>query len=168
VVRPWKILARRVLLSRPLWIEVGDERIELPHEPVVEDFPWIRTRDFATVVAMTPEQQLVLERSYKHGPRQVAVALTAGYVEEGEAPIDSARRELRGETGYAADDWRSLGSFTVYGNYGVCVEHAFLASGARRGLVCRTSGPTRGARTSFVNLLTRCVAGRRFVWRPIS
>jgi len=132
VLRPWKILARRVLLSRPPWIEVGDEQVELPDGRVIEDFPWIRTRDFAIVVAITPKQQVVLERSYKHGPRRVAVALPAGYVEEDEAPIDTARRELREETGYEAEDWRSLGSFTVDGNYGVCVEHAFLALDARR------------------------------------
>jgi len=53
MIRPWKVLARRVLLSRPPWIEVGDERIELPDGRVVEDYPWIRTRDFAIVVAIT-------------------------------------------------------------------------------------------------------------------
>lgn len=121
-----------MLLSRLPWIEVGDERVELPDGRVIDDFPWIRTRDFAIVVAITPEQQVVLERSYKHGPRRVAVALPAGYTEEGEKPIDTARRELREETGYEADEWRSLGSFTVDGNYGLCVEHAFLALDARR------------------------------------
>jgi len=99
---------------------------------VVEDYPWIRTRDFAIVVAITPLRQVVLERAYKHGHRSVAVALPAGYTEEGELPIDTARRELREETGYEAEDWRSLGSFTVDGNYGLCVEHAFLALDARR------------------------------------
>ena len=132
MLRPWKTLARRVLLSRPPWIEVGDEQVELPDGRVIDDFPWIRTRDFAIVVAITPEQQVVLERSYKHGPRRVAVALPAGFTEKGEAPLDTARRELREETGYEADDWRALGSFTVDGNYGLCVEHAFLAMDARR------------------------------------
>ena len=131
MIRPWKVLARRVLLSRPPWIEVGDERIELPDGRVVEDYPWIRTRDFAIVVAITPLGQIVLERAYKHGHRSVAVALPAGYTEDGEQPIDSARRELREETGYEAKDWRSLGSYTVDGNYGLCIEHAYLALDAR-------------------------------------
>ena len=63
--------------------------------------------------------------------RELAVALPAGYTEDGEQPIDSARRELREETGYEAKDWRSLGSYTVDGNYGLCIEHAYLALDAR-------------------------------------
>jgi ADP-ribose pyrophosphatase len=117
-------------------MEVGEERIELPDGRTVDGFLWIRTREFAIVVAVTPEGEVVLERSYKHGPRRVATSLPAGYLEEGEAPVDAARRELLEETGYESDEWRSLGSFTVDGNYGVSTEHAFLATNARR-----TRGP---------------------------
>lgn len=113
-------------------MEVGVERIELPDGRVIDEFPWVKTREFAIVAAITPDGQVVLERSYKHGPRRVAVALPAGYLEEGESAIDTARRELLEETGYEADEWKSLGSFTVDGNYGVSVAHAFLATNARR------------------------------------
>jgi ADP-ribose pyrophosphatase len=91
------------------------------------------------VVAVTPDGKVIMERSYKHGPRRVATSLPAGYLEDGEAPIDAARRELREETGYEADEWKSLGSFTVDGNYGVSTEHAFLALGARQ--VRESGGP---------------------------
>ena len=130
-MRPWKVLARRVLLSRPPWMEVGVERSELPDGRAVDEFLWIKTRDFAMVVAVTPDGQVVLERSYKHGPRNVALSLPAGYIEADETPDQAARRELREETGYTCDAWRRLGSFTVDGNYGVCTAHIFLARGAR-------------------------------------
>jgi ADP-ribose pyrophosphatase len=130
-MQPWKILARRVLLSRPPWMEVGVERIELPDGRTVDEFLWIERRDFAMAVAIRPDRQVVLERSYKHGPRRVALALPAGYVNEGETPDQAVRRELLEETGYTSDDWRPLGSFTVDGNYGVCTAHLFLARNAR-------------------------------------
>ena len=130
-MRPWKVLARRVLLSRPPWMEVGVERIELPDGRAVDEFLWLKTRDFAIVVAVTPDGQVVLERSYKHGPRSVALSLPAGYIEADETPDQAALRELREETGYTSDEWRRLGSFTVDGNYGLCTAHIFLAQGAR-------------------------------------
>jgi ADP-ribose pyrophosphatase len=113
-------------------MEVGVERVELPDGRVVDEYMWIKTRDFAMAVAMTTDGRVVLERSYKHGTRRVALSLPAGYVEAGEAPDQTARRELREETGYTSDDWRPLGSFTVDGNYGVCIQHIFLARNARR------------------------------------
>lgn len=113
-------------------MEVGVERVELPDGRTVDDFLWVKTRDFAMAVAVTPDGEIVLERSYKHGPRRVALALPAGYVDAGETPDQAARRELREETGYTSDDWRPLGSFTVDGNYGVCTAHFFLARDARR------------------------------------
>ena len=113
-------------------MEVGDERVELPGGRVVDGFLWVKAREFAIVVAITPDGQVILERSYKHGPRRVALSLPAGYLEDGEQPIEAARRELLEETGYEADQWTGLGSFTVDGNYGVSTEHAFLATNARR------------------------------------
>jgi ADP-ribose pyrophosphatase len=113
-------------------MEVGVERLELPDGRVVDEFLWIKTRDFAIVVAVTPDGQVVLERSYKHGPRNVALSLPAGYIEANETPDEAARRELSEETGYTSGDWRQLGSFTVDGNYGLCNSHIFLAQGARQ------------------------------------
>jgi ADP-ribose diphosphatase len=131
-MRPWRTLARRTLLSRPPWMEVGEERIGLPDGREVDGFLWVRTRDFVAIVAVTETDDAILVRSYKHGPRRVALAVPAGYIEKGEEPLAAARRELREETGYASDEWTSLGSYVVDGNYGVATEHVFLARGARK------------------------------------
>jgi ADP-ribose pyrophosphatase len=108
-------------------MEVGDERVALPDGREIDGFLWIRTRDFAAVVAITPDREVVLVRSYKHGPRAVSLAVPAGYIEDGEEPLAAAKRELREETGYESSDWASLGRFVVDGNYGICAEHVFLA-----------------------------------------
>ena len=132
VARPWRTLSRRTLLERPPWVAVGDERVELPDGRVVDDFNWVRLRDYAVVVALTDGGEVVIERSYKHGARRVAISLPAGYLEQDEDPQTTARRELLEETGYAARTWSPLGRFVVDGNTGCGEMHAFLARGASR------------------------------------
>ena len=130
--RPWRTVSRRVLLASPPWLEVGDETVELPDGRVIDGFPWIKLREFAIVVAVTDGNEVVVERGYKHGPRNVALSFPAGYLEPGEAALDAARRELREEAGYAARDWIPLGRYVVDGNYGAGASHIFLAQGAHR------------------------------------
>ena len=131
-MRPWRTLARRVLLSRPPWMEVAEERIALPDGREIEGFLSVRTRDFVAIVAVSETDEVVTIRSYKHGPRRVSLSIPAGYVEEGEDPLTSAKRELREETGHEAPEWSSLGRYVVDGNYGVATEHVYLARGARK------------------------------------
>lgn len=113
-------------------MEIGDERVALPDGREVDGFLWVRTRDFVAMVAVTDGDQVVLVRSYKHGTRTVSLAVPAGYLEAGEEPLAAAKRELAEETGYASDDWSSLGRYVVDGNYGVGTAHLYLARGARK------------------------------------
>lgn len=131
MIRPWKTLARRVLVSRPPWLEVGEEDVLLPDGEVVENFLSITGRDFTIVVPLTADGHTVLIRSYKHGLRGISRSFPAGYLEAGEEPLAGAKRELLEEAGWAADGWTSLGRFVVDGNYGSGTMHAFLATGAR-------------------------------------
>jgi ADP-ribose pyrophosphatase len=131
-VQNWRTLARRTLLSRPPWMEIGDERVGLPDGREVEGFLWIRTRDFVAMVAVTEGDEIILVRSYKHGPRTVSLAVPAGYLESGEEPLAAAKRELQEETGYVSEEWISLGRYVVDGNYGVGTAHIFLARRARK------------------------------------
>lgn len=119
-----------MLLRRPPWLEIGEEDIALPDGRVIENFSWITTRDFAIVVPLTADDHTMLIRSYKHGVRGISRSFPAGYLEDGEDPLDGAKRELREEAGWAADDWLPLGRFVVDGNYGSGTMHAFLATGA--------------------------------------
>jgi ADP-ribose pyrophosphatase len=131
-MRPWRATGRRTLLSRPPWMEVGEETVALPDGRTVDGFLWVRTRDFAMVVAVTEGHEIVMVRSYKHGTRTVSLSLPAGYIEAGEEPLATAKRELMEETGFEATTWSSLGKYVVDGNYGVATEHILLARGARQ------------------------------------
>ena len=131
-LRPWVTVARHELLDRRPWMRVWSEAVQLADGRVVEDFSTIELPDYVVVVALTPDGRVVVERNYKHGPRRVCLNLPAGYLERGEEPLAAARRELLEETGYAAEEWLSLGGFANDGNRGCGTGFFYLARGARR------------------------------------
>ncbi|MFC5668113.1 NUDIX hydrolase [Kitasatospora misakiensis] len=54
----------------------------------------------AAVVALTPDQRIVLTRQFRPGPGDVLYELPGGVIEPGESPEAAAARELAEETGH--------------------------------------------------------------------
>jgi ADP-ribose pyrophosphatase len=119
-------------LRRLPWLEVFEERIDLPDGRLIDDFYAVEMQDFVVIVALTKAREVVVERLYRHGAGRVTWSLPAGHVQEGEAPLASAVRELREETGCQAANWTSLGRFVVDGNHGCGWCNCFLAEGTER------------------------------------
>ena len=69
----------------------------------------LESRDWTNVVALTPEDRVVVVHQYRFGTGQVTTEIPAGIVESGETSGEAAARELREETGYTSDSWEYLG-----------------------------------------------------------
>ena len=61
-----------------------------------------------TVIALLDDNRLVLERQFRYPLGRELIELPAGKIDPGEDPLATARRELREETGYVAEDWSHL------------------------------------------------------------
>jgi 8-oxo-dGTP pyrophosphatase MutT (NUDIX family) len=98
---------------------------------VIEDWPWLDTPSFVNVVAETEDGHFLCFRQSKYAVEGISLAIPGGYLEPNEEPLAAIQRELREETGYAADQWTFLGRYAVDGNRGNGHAHLFLARGAR-------------------------------------
>jgi ADP-ribose pyrophosphatase len=85
------------------------------------------------IVAFDSEGMLTLVRQRREAVRTELLELPAGTLEEGEAPLACARRELEEETGLTGGTWRQAAAF--YTTPGFCRErmHLFFAEALERG-----------------------------------
>jgi len=61
-------------------------------------------------LAFTTAGELLIVEQHRHGPGRPTLEIIGGVCEPGEAPVETARRELREETGYGSSTWVDLGS----------------------------------------------------------
>ncbi|WP_394846625.1 NUDIX hydrolase [Pendulispora brunnea] len=86
--------------------------------------------DWCNVVAITPDDHVVLLWQYRFGSDELGLEVPGGVIEADETPLEGARRELLEETGYTARDWALL--TTVEPNPALSNNrcHMFVARGA--------------------------------------
>ncbi len=85
--------------------QVINPRTGKEHNMVVLDCP-----DWVNVVALTPDNQVVMVHQYRHGTETVELEIPGGMMDPGETdPVATALRELQEETGYTGENARIIG-----------------------------------------------------------
>lgn len=109
-------------------LHVHRDMVRLPdgHESVRE---WIGHPGAVVVIAVLDNGKLIFERQFRYPLRRVFLELPAGKIDPGEHILDTARRELREETGYKARFWRHLGTMHPCIGYSDERIEIFLAQG---------------------------------------
>jgi ADP-ribose pyrophosphatase len=80
--------------------------------------------DAVAIVAVDDEDRLVLVRQLREAARAELLELPAGGLEEGETPLECAKRELHEETGLTGGEWRHVTAF--FTTPGFCRERMDL------------------------------------------
>lgn len=99
---PWHIADRAIAFKARRW-QVERSLRRPPGSADSHEFFTLRMPDFVQVIAVTPADELVMVRQFRHGVESVRLEFPGGLLDPGESPAAAAARELLEETGYTTD-----------------------------------------------------------------
>jgi ADP-ribose pyrophosphatase len=128
-VSGFEVVDTEVLQHTPVF-DVVRSSVRFPDGSVAER-SLIRHPGAVALVAIADDGRWLLVRQYRLAAGKELLEVPAGTLDPGEAPETTAQRELREETGFAADSLEPLGGTYMVPGYGSEFIHYFLATGLR-------------------------------------
>ena len=104
---PWPLLQRTIVAEHPVFsVQRSDyaDGASGPRRPIFT----LGCPDWCNVLAVTPDQQVVLVRQFRFGTNTVTLEVPGGMMERGEEPETAVQRELLEESGYTASRFELL------------------------------------------------------------
>jgi len=107
--KPWPLIRSTVDKSYSVF-SVRTDTACCPRAGQEHDIYVVQSPDWVNVIPLTPDEQVVMVRQYRHGTRGMCLEIPGGLAKPGDSVEDAARRELLEETGYEASEFIFLGS----------------------------------------------------------
>lgn len=87
------------------------------------------------IVALTDEGKIIMVRQFRYACGRSVLEIPAGKIDKGESdPLEAARRELKEETGYSAENVKYLGKINTSVAYSEEVIHIYAMTGLEPGI----------------------------------
>jgi 8-oxo-dGTP pyrophosphatase MutT (NUDIX family) len=108
-IKPWPTISSKHLGDFRVFSVRSDVKSS-PRTGAEHEFFVLDSVNWVNVVALTPEQQMVMVRQYRQGTNTVELEIPGGVMEPHDAsPVATGCRELREETGYEGEGARIIG-----------------------------------------------------------
>jgi len=114
------------------FVKIRQERLSRPGVAPYDYFTLITKASAVVVMAKDEQDRWIVNEEYRQPAGKVLMCFPAGFMEEGEEPLESAKRELMEETGYTAEKFELIGS--AYPYPGLSTQNTFyvLATHAKK------------------------------------
>ena len=109
MIKPWEKIGSKLVGNFRIFTIRSDQVIS-PRTGQIHDFFVIDCVNWVNVIAITPDQQLVMVEQYRHGSKTVELEVPGGMIDAADTSPEAAGvRELREETGYEGVNPRLIG-----------------------------------------------------------
>ena len=125
-IEPWVTTNEQVEYTTKIF-KVLSREMKIESENHSATFSILDAPDWINVIALTPENEIVLVEQYRYGIEKPTLELPGGVCDPGESPFESSKRELLEETGYSSKDWENLGRVSSNPAMQTNYTHTFLA-----------------------------------------
>lgn len=109
MIKPWPVINSKALGDFRIFKLRSDRKVS-PRTGRELDFLVLECVNWVNVVAVTPDDQLVMVEQYRHGSNTVELEIPGGLMEATDpSPVEAGLRELHEETGYEGDHSQIIG-----------------------------------------------------------
>jgi 8-oxo-dGTP pyrophosphatase MutT (NUDIX family) len=130
---PWRSIAQRPIYDNP-WIAVTEHDAVAPTGAAAL-YGLVSFKNFAiAILPLHDDGTITLVGQSRFPLGTFSWEIPEGGGPLADDPLESARRELREETGLEADDWRLLGRMQLSNSVSDEIAFGFLATGLRAGV----------------------------------
>jgi len=127
----WRVRASTYIVDS-LYMRLRMDEVELPDGTIVPNYYVREARGFATILALTPQDEIVLVRQYRYGSDAIHLELPAGTLTGDEEPRECAVRELAEETGFEVERCDLAAVFLPEPVRSTARAYVYIGSGARK------------------------------------
>jgi ADP-ribose pyrophosphatase len=109
MLKPWPLVSSKPVGDFRIFSIRTDQKIN-PRTGKPCNFFVIDSANWVNIVAVTPDDHLVMVEQFRHGTNTIELEIPGGIMDpEDASPIEAGLRELREETGYEGSNARLLG-----------------------------------------------------------
>ena len=161
----WECLESKKIFKagdgKTVYFELYQDRVRTPKGNVLT-YTKYHASDVVIVVPFLDRQKLLMIRQFRYPVGKVMPEFPAGHVENGEDPLDTAKRELEEETGQRARKVEYIYSYHPSVGRTKQSVHVFRATGlAKKTATRHDSGEQISMKTVTVNQLRHLIVKRK-------